>query len=144
MNRRAIIIPILFIVLATAILSPLSAYAIKQWNWNEPLIPCISGGKEYDPSASGAQCGYAEFIQLVYNLIQFSIYIAIPIFAVVFAYGGVTILFAQGNQGKIDKAKGMLQNAVIGFLVILTAWLIVYTIVTALFDSSFISLDQIR
>jgi hypothetical protein len=45
-----------------------------------------------------------------------------------FALGGFTLLMSGGNSGKVSEGKEMMTNAIIGLLIVLSAWLIVNTI----------------
>ena len=96
---------------------------------NTNLILCnteLVNGKFTDP------CTFTHFIQLAQNLINFIVYLAIPISAIVFAWAGWTILSAGDNAGQRQKAKDMFSKVVIGLFFILAAWLIIRTILAAL------------
>ncbi|OHA16523.1 MAG: hypothetical protein A3G52_00260 [Candidatus Taylorbacteria bacterium RIFCSPLOWO2_12_FULL_43_20] len=86
------------------------------------LVPC--DGPE--------ECDFEQAVILIQNIITFLIKISIAISALVFAASGYMMLTAGGNEGQIKKAKEMLGKVLIGFLFILSAWLIVYTITNAL------------
>jgi len=47
-------------------------------------------------------------------------------------YAGYLYLTAVGDTGQISKAHGLFKNAIIGFIIILVAWLLVDFILTAL------------
>lgn len=82
-------------------------------------------------------CTFADFVQLIKNgitdLVLFSTLIAVA----VFVYAGFILLTSGGNVSKYEQAKGMLWKVVIGYLWILAAWLIVYTITSALIKADF-------
>lgn len=75
------------------------------------------------PANTSDCCGV---VQLISNLLNVAVnYIAIPVVAVVFTWGGVELMFSQGNENKIKSAKNKLYGAVIGTVVVLAANIIV-------------------
>lgn len=100
------------------------------------LIPCE--GVYLD--ANGVyqrDCDFGDFMTLVQNLINFLVVVSIPIVVVLFAYAGFLYLTAAGNQSQISKGKSMMAAAAIGFIIVLSAWLIVKLIVGALLNDEF-------
>ena len=63
---------------------------------------------------------------------NFMILVSIPLAAIAFAYAGYLFLTAAGNSSQISTSKGIFVKVLIGFLFVLTAWLIVRTITSAL------------
>lgn len=98
-------------------------------------------GHSLVPSCPNGACGFNELIAMVNHIIKFIIVdIATPIAAIVFVYAGILLIFSGGDSGKITKAKAMLKNLVIGFVIVLAAWLIVNTILSTLgFTGSFLT-----
>ena len=82
----------------------------------------------YSPSNYGP----CEFVQLINNILRFLIGISAIIGVVMFMYAGFLLVTSQGSPGQITKAKGIFTNVVIGFVVMLSAFLIVNTILTVL------------
>jgi hypothetical protein len=54
-----------------------------------------------------------------------------------FSYAGFLYLTSQGNPGQISKAHGIFKTTAIGFLIVLSAWLIVYAITGSLLNPTF-------
>ena len=78
-------------------------------------------------------CGFAMVITLINNLINFiTLTIATPLFAIIIIYVGWLYLSSGGSSENVSKAKTILKNVVIGYVIILAAWLIVNTILSAL------------
>lgn len=46
------------------------------------------------------------------------------IFVILMVYAGYTWMTAAGNEPKIDKAKNMIQTAIIGLIIVLSSWAI--------------------
>ena len=82
-------------------------------------------------------CTFNHLVQLTKNLIT-NLVIATTILAVVaFIWAGMLLLTSQGNPGAMEKAKGMLWKVLIGYLWILAAWVVVYTITSVLLNKDF-------
>lgn len=98
------------------------------------MIVCDVG--EQDP------CGYQDLIELasvlIHNLVLLSTLIAVALFA----YAGFKMLMAQGSEAEFTKAVGMLKKLIWGYLWILIAWLVVYTISEALLKPGFSLLEK--
>lgn len=78
-------------------------------------------------------CNFEYFMQLINNVITFLLfYLATPIAAIALCYAGALLLFSGGSSEKITKAKKIIKNIVIGYVLALAAWLIVKTIFSAL------------
>lgn len=53
------------------------------------------------------------------------------IFLILFIYGGFMWMFSKGNETKITEAKGLLVNAVIGLVIIFSAYVITSFVMTS-------------
>ncbi len=94
-------------------------------------------GKVCDgPGGPGGDCDFNDLIKLVKNVLTFLILVSIPLATIVIAYGGFLLLTANGSEGNISKAKELIFNVLKGFALVLTAWLIVYTIVDVLLEDN--------
>lgn len=80
----------------------------------------------------GADCGWQQLVELARNLLNFFIYIAVPLAAIAFVYAGWLYLSARGNPGQITKAHGIFMNVAVGLFIVLIAWLVVDQIMKAL------------
>jgi len=78
-------------------------------------------------------CDFNYLIELVNNVITFLLFtIATPLVALIVAYAGFIMIFNNGNSEKATKAKHIMTNVVIGYVVALAAWLIIKTIMVSL------------
>ena len=106
-----------------------------------PFVPMIANG--YDGiipcGKSGPDCDYKSLISLGNNIINFCIIIGTSVFCLVFMYAGYLYLTANGDTGQIGKAHGLFWNAIIGFVIMLSAWLIIDFILTNLIKSTDVS-----
>ncbi len=79
-------------------------------------------------------CDFAGLIAQIQFLINAMIVLGVLAAIVMITYGGT--LYLTGVPGKIDQAKRIFKNVGIGFLMMLTAWVIVYQILVWLGASS--------
>ena len=77
-------------------------------------------------------CDFTDFIELINNIINWIISIAGVIFTISAIYGGFLYMTSGENPGNKEKARSILWNTILGFVIILCAWLIVYTLLTYL------------
>lgn len=97
------------------------------------LIPC--GRSCDDPDTADWEedkpCNLCSMILTGQLIIEFLVKIA-AVFAVLsIAFGGFLYIFAAGNQGTLEKAKSIIKNVLLGFIIILIAWAIVDSILAA-------------
>jgi|GEM_PF-1349977 len=75
-----------------------------------------------------APCQACHVIKLADNLIRFAIYAATLIATLMFVYAGFLYLSSAANPENIAKAHKIFFNVVIGFIIVLIAWLLVATL----------------
>lgn len=98
-----------------------------------PLVTLAQFGIPLVPaSCRGGICNLCDFIELVNNLQLFLIFAATIIATGVLVYAGILFATSSVNPGNINKAKGMFGNVIWGFIFILSAWLIVNTLLSTL------------
>lgn len=62
--------------------------------------------------------------------------IIMPIAGILIMYGGVLIMTAAGNVSRITQGKGVIKAAVVGIVITLCSWLIIFTVYNLLGVSS--------
>ncbi len=78
-------------------------------------------------------CDFDYVITLINNIITFLLfYLAGPLAAIAICYAGGQLIFSGGSSEKITKAKKIIKNVVVGYIIALAAWLIIKTIFTTL------------
>ena len=82
------------------------------------------------------ECGFGDLLKLVENILKWIVMISVPVSALVFAYAGFQFM-TTGIVDKRSQAKSTMTKVFIGFVFILSAWLIVNTLLDALLESSF-------
>lgn len=120
-SKIKIIFPLfLFFILTTycLLLTTLSAQAAD----TDGLVPC-----------SGLDCKFCDLTKLVGRVINFALYyIAIPLVAVMIVWGGLVIMTAGDDSGKVSEGRKIIQAAAIGLAVALGAWVIISEILIAI------------
>ncbi len=104
--------------------------------WQDLVICGVTPGEGVN-SAYVHECGFADLIHLIKNLITDLVLIATLLAVVAFCYAGFLLLTSNGNKSALDKAKDILGKVVTGYVVILSAWLIIYTITNVLLSSGY-------
>jgi hypothetical protein len=86
----------------------------------------------------GYDCGYADLLKLVNTIINWIITISIPISAGVFAWAGFQYMTSAVVDKRTD-AKKMMIKVLKGFIFILSAWVIVTTVLNAIMNPSVVT-----
>ncbi|MBP9710876.1 MAG: hypothetical protein KBD50_01275 [Candidatus Pacebacteria bacterium] len=99
-----------------------------------PLVQC-----GVDDGGNGPiTCDLCDLGKLMQNIINFLLVgIVVPLAAVMFAYAGVLYFTGGSNPGRITRAHKIFKNVLIGFLIAISGWLVVNTIMTVVFSKSF-------
>lgn len=105
-----------------------------------PLVPCGLSPGTGVTKAQTEPCEFKHAIELVQSVINFIIVIAAPIAAIMFAYAGWLYITAGGDTGKVSKAHSIFWTVFVGFVIMLSAWLIVKYIGDALAEPKFTEL----
>src|SRR3989344_2807232 len=122
---------ILFVV--TVIVVGASAPLIAQGQgFPEPLVP-----EECRGADAATQCTLCSLTQLARNVLNFAIFIAIVMSAVLFAWAGIRYLTNMGNLNVAATARKTLVNVFLGLLLILCAWLVINTLMGIMVNSTF-------
>ena len=100
----------------------------------EPLIVCSN------PPDFPKACDFNALILLVNHLITDLILLSTLFATAGFVYVGIKLLTAGGDEGAMKSAKSSAWAILKGFLWILVAWVLVYTITNVLLSSSGYSL----
>lgn len=90
-----------------------------------PLVPC---------DGVTVQCNFSKLLILATNILNFLLIVSFPLAAIGFAWAGFLFLSSAGSESQVSKAKGIFTKILIGFLIILSAWLIVRTVTNVLLD----------
>ncbi len=90
-------------------------------------------------SGRNVPCDFYNLMIIVNKLINWAFALSVPVVAGMFAYAGY--LHISGSEADLKKSKAMMQNAVIGFIISLTAWFAVTTLVNWIKKPTFTGVD---
>lgn len=147
MNRKFIYLLPLVIVVVLTLGSPAMTSAAGKINsnvWNPvilkgPLVTCSGAPVIYDAAnpqgrPNNEACySLCDLVATAANVIYFGIGVVIWIIAPIFVlWAGILLLTSTGNPAKASEAKKMITGIVIGLVIVLCAYLLVYTFVNIL------------
>ncbi len=112
-----------FLLALTVLLTPISAAA--QFG---PIVPEV---------CRICPCGFGGVLAIIQNLINFLIAISIIIATIIIVWAGVMYIMSATNPESRSTANKMLMNAVIGIIIILSAWLMVDFVMKTLYGGQF-------
>ncbi len=99
------------------------------------LVPCGQGDRIVNNVVqSSPPCDLQQFVIMIRNIIDFLGFLSIPIATIAITVAGFVLIFARGNVERIKYAKNILIKVLIGFLIVLCAWGLVYLITSTLLD----------
>lgn len=101
------------------------------------LVPCGFKTNAKGLIEEGFRCQACHAFVLIDNVVDALIVIGSIVAAMAFAYAGFLMFSARGDTGQIGKAHGIFWDVFWGFIFLLSAWLIVDTIMKALVSESF-------
>ncbi len=87
--------------------------------------------------AGGDPCDFEAIIQLIKNGIHDLVLLSTLLAISILVYAGFLWLTSRGDTGQHKKALGMLGSVVWGYVWILAAWVVVYSITSVLLKDSF-------
>lgn len=95
-------------------------------------VPSCYVGGFFDPNdpedikcACCGDCGVSRFLALGITIAKWILGLSGSAALVIIVYGGFLWILSGGDPGRIDKGKKALTGAVIGVIIVLTAWLII-------------------
>ena len=108
-------------VLLVIIWMPLASFAQTGAGSDSDLVTC-----------SGPDCNFCTAVDMVDNIVDL-LFAFLSIAAVlVIVFAGFKLVVSAGNPSAMSAAKSMITNVVVGFIIVLSAWLIVDTVMKAL------------
>ncbi len=96
------------------------------------LLPNIAPAQAALVSCSGLDCSICNLVDMANTGIIGLLGFIFMIFAVLMTIAGFGLVTSGGNQSALDAAKKKFQNAIIGLLIVMAAWLFVDTIMHTL------------
>ena len=96
------------------------------------LVPKKIFAADWISCSNPPNCSFADFWTTFNLILKNILQLGIMISVIIFVIAGWTYLTAGGDSGKIKKGHTMLTNATIGFVIMLSAFLIVDLILRSL------------
>ncbi len=81
-------------------------------------------------------CNFQAFMRQIQKIINFFLYISIPITTFVIVFIGFKYMTAQGDTGVVSESKKMILAVLKGFAFMLLAWLIIHSLLEAFIDKA--------
>ncbi len=125
--------------LALSLLLMLPLFAAAQTaKTTSGLVPCGISPVPGGPVPLEQQCDFIDLMNGVQNVLNFIIYqLATPIAVLMFAYAGFKLVWSQGDTGAEKEARKIFTNTLIGYAVMLSAYLIIKLIFSLLFPDTY-------
>jgi len=98
------------------------------------FIPCGYSTDEDRTVGREEQCRFEHLVKLAQNIVTWLLWASVFVAAIAFTWGGFVYLTSAGDTGKVSQAHAIFKNVAIGFVLALSAWLIVYTITNTLLE----------
>jgi hypothetical protein len=108
----------------------------SQGVWKDMVICGVTPGPGANPLYTHA-CGYPDLIRLIQAVISNLIVLSTLLATIGFIWVGFKLMTAGGDPGALKDAKEMFKKIFIGFFWIIAAWVVVYTITSALLKPEF-------
>ena len=83
-------------------------------------------------ACTGIDCNFCSAVETANNVINLLFELMIVAAVILVVVAGLKLVTSAGNVSAMQDAKGMLANVIIGFIIVLSAWLIVDTLMKAL------------
>ena len=83
------------------------------------------------------KCDFTQLLCLARNIINFLIVVSTSLAVISFIYAGFLYLTAGGDPGKVGNAHKIFWAVLIGFIFVLSAWVLVNTIISALLSPGY-------
>lgn len=83
-------------------------------------------------TCSGPDCSACNLVGMINNLIRWLFGFIFLLFSVLMVKAGFGLVTSGGSQSALDAAKSSFQNAIIGLIIVMAAWLMVDTIMRGL------------
>jgi hypothetical protein len=114
------------------IISFLFLAGLNGFNSVQAAIPFVPCGEPGNPCHL---CHLWLMADIIINFLVFDF--AIPLSAILFIAAGVILLISAGNQNRIDLAKEIFTNTLIGLVIVFASWLLIDTLLTSIASGGF-------
>ncbi|MBI2474639.1 MAG: hypothetical protein HYV68_02980, partial [Candidatus Taylorbacteria bacterium] len=109
--------------------------AVSSGKVSSGIVPCGIDGDNDGILEDDEKCKWEDVIKLVGNIIDLIIMVVSVAAALSFMYAGFLYLTSAGQQGPVDRAKGIFKKVLAGYIIILVAWIFVHAIELQFFST---------
>ena len=113
------------VLVAVGSFSISSAYA---WVPGDPIVPC--GGE--DATTAEDACEICDLAKGIDSIVEFFARLVAVVTVVIIVVAGIMYIVSAGNQGMVTMAKTAMKNALIGLIIVLTAFVLIHFVLRAL------------
>jgi hypothetical protein len=102
------------------------------------FVPVIVFGQDPEGlvTCSGPDCNFCTFVTMVDKVISFIFTLMVLGAVLMMVFAGFKLVVSQGDEHAMGEAKSMITNVVVGFVIVMSAWLIVDTMMKALLKTN--------
>lgn len=123
------------LLLALLLMVPVFVHAQSNIPLFDPEWQLVPEASELDSDCPvGAPLGFGGVLQLIQNVMNAAVSFGVIICVIVIAFAGILWILTPTNPESHSQAKNVLTNAVIGFLIILSAWVMVDFVMKMLYN----------
>lgn len=127
--------------LGIALLLPVFAFAATEPPLSgSGLVPCgVSGTTLGDTITEqdfmvATQCQACNLVKLVQNIVNFLVALTLSIAVIMFAWAGILYFTSGAKPDNINRGKAIFGQTLLGFVIAISAWLIINTILFTILD----------
>lgn len=99
-----------------------------------PLLPIIVSAAIVP--CDGPNCQACDFAKLGQNVLNFLVQVSVILAGIAIAWAGILMVTSGGDSSKVSTARNIFTNVIIGIIIVLSAWLIIDTVVKVFVDES--------
>lgn len=121
-TKRILVLSILIGAIFLLTIAPAANAALA----GTPIVPagCLED--------KAVNCGLKEMVEVAVNISKLILGVLGSVTLLFFIYGGIVWLTAAGNTQRIEQGKKVFESALVGLIIVLSSWLIIYFITAAL------------
>ena len=112
------------LIVCSLLLVSVPSVNAKMWTPGNPLVPCTN------------DCTICHLAQGIHNITKFIISIIAVTGTVIIVVAGIMYIVSSGNPQMTTLAKSAMTNALVGIVIILTAFLLITFIINTVFKAN--------
>lgn len=102
-----------------------------------PHVASAQFGPIVPEACRSCPCGFGGVLIIIQNIVNFVIALGIVVATIIVVWGGILYILSPTNPEHRSTANKMLINAVVGLLIMLSAWLVVDFVMKTLYGGQF-------